>query len=58
MFNFATKSTQFTPGKILGGADFADSTSYRTLFCGKWQTLVLQTPSTGEWLIESIVLAL
>ena len=34
MFNFATKSTQFSPGKVLGGADIADSTSFRTLFCG------------------------
>jgi hypothetical protein len=35
MFNFATKSTQYNSGKVLGGADFADSTSFRTLFCGK-----------------------
>ena len=35
MFNFATKSTTFSPGKVLGGADVADSTSFRTLFCGK-----------------------
>lgn len=36
MFNLATKSTQFSPGKVLGGADIGDSVSYRTLFCGKW----------------------
>ena len=41
MFNFATKSTQFTPGKILGGADVADSATYRTLFCGKSKSRLL-----------------
>ena len=35
MFNFAAQAvTSFSPGKVLGGADVADSTSYRTLFCG------------------------
>ena len=35
MFNYAAQAvTSFSPGKVLGGADVADSTSYRTLFCG------------------------
>ena len=39
MFNFATYSTQFRPAKVLGGADVADATSFRTLFCGKLELL-------------------
>ena len=36
MFNYAAQAvTSFSPGKVLGGADIADSTSFRTLFCGK-----------------------
>ena len=34
MFNFATYSTQYRSSKVLGGADVADATSFRTLFCG------------------------
>ena len=53
MFNFATKSTQFSPGKVLGGADIADSTSYRTLFCGKWHNLTW--PSSPSKLTQTLI---
>ena len=49
MFNFATKSTQFSPGKVLGGADVADYTSYRTLFCGKYKGPCLMHGVADYW---------
>lgn len=44
MFNYATNTTHYRTDRVLGGLSRSDADSYRTLFCGKLQQILISFP--------------